>query len=103
MFMKTTEISLKRFYNIMYNVWSAVLFYFMLYISILIIKLCRESATNCDHFHNYIIFVALHALNLVITVFVIILFIGDRTLLDNYLRIITDSVIICRILSLMYY
>ncbi len=103
MFIKTTEISLKRFYNIMYKVWSAVLFCFMLCISIMIVKLCRESATNGDHFKNYIVFVAPHVLNLVITVFVIILFIGDLTLLDYYLRVITDSVIIYGILSLMYY
>lgn len=103
MLTKTYEISLRRFYIITGKICYSILFCFMLSISILIYKMClNDKYYDGYHLRSYIRFIIPHILNLFITVFVIVLFVGDIILIDKFMRFTTDTVIIFVILSLIY-
>ena len=103
MFYKTKEISFKRLYTISSKICCAILFYIMLSICIEIYKMCLDNNQYDGYYmRHYIIFITPHALNLFITVFVIILFMGDIILMDELMRFTIDSVIIFSTLALIY-
>ena len=96
-------MSFRRFYLITGKICYAILFCLMMSISILIYKMClNDKYYDGYHLRSYIRFITPHILNLFITVFVIVLFIGDIILIDNLMRFTTDSVIIFGILTLIY-
>ena len=102
MFSKTTEISAERFYNITYRIFNAVMLYFMFSFSILTIEICKGNYDNSTMI-EYITFIVPHAINVLLTVFTIILFIGDYNMIDDMMRMTIDSVIIFAVLSILYY
>lgn len=102
MFSKTREISKERLYNITYRIFNAVTFYLLFSFSILIVEICKGDYEN-RMMNGYIRFIIPHTINLIITVFTIILFIGDHNMIDDMMRLIIDSIIIFIILSFMYY
>jgi len=52
---------------------------------------------------RYITFIIPHAINLIITVFTIVLFVGDHNIIDDMMRLTIDSIIIFAILIMLYY
>ena len=102
MFSKTKEISAERFYNITYRIFNAVMLYFMFSFSILTIEICKGNYDNSTMI-EYITFIVPYAINVLLTVFTIILFIGDYNMIDDMMRMTIDSVIIFAVLSVLYY
>jgi hypothetical protein len=102
MFSKTREFSTERLFNITYRIFNAVLLYLMASFSILTLEMCRGEYDN-RMIIGYITFIIPHAINLIITVFAIILFIGDHNIIDDMMRFTIDSIIIFAILIMLYY
>jgi len=102
MFYKTREFSTERLFNITYRIFNAVLLYLMASFSILTLEMCRGEYDN-GTLNRYITFIIPHAINLIITVFTIVLFVGDHNIIDDMMRLTIDSIIIFAILSILYY